>query len=74
MLTANANSMSQAKPPVQGEPSYELWISEKTDVLESLKSRAKFAVESFNAMPGFKCNEVRVRILIIQLYTPVLLI
>ncbi|XP_026327967.1 alanine aminotransferase 1-like isoform X2 [Hyposmocoma kahamanoa] len=48
-----------AKPPAPGEPSHERWLGEKSAVLASLKSRAKLAADAFNAMPGFKCNEVR---------------
>lgn len=52
---------AQAKPPAPGEPSHELWLKEKTSVLESFKSRAQLVADAFNKMPGFKCNEVRVR-------------
>ncbi|XP_045450985.1 alanine aminotransferase 1 [Melitaea cinxia] len=48
-----------AKPPAKGEPSYDLWIKEKTAVLSSLKDRAKMIVETFNQMQGFKCNVVQ---------------
>lgn len=59
--------LPQAKPPAPGEPSYELWITEKNAILASLKSRAKLAADTFNTMPGFKCNEVRVRTLLTHL-------
>lgn len=52
--------MFQARPPSQGEPSYALWLREKTAVLDSLNRRAKMIVETFNKMPGFKCNIVQV--------------
>ncbi|KAJ8715842.1 hypothetical protein PYW08_013127 [Mythimna loreyi] len=48
-----------ARPPQPGEPSYDLWLQEKTDVLGSFKLRAKMIVEAFNKMGGFKCNEVQ---------------
>ncbi|KAL0871556.1 hypothetical protein ABMA27_004091 [Loxostege sticticalis] len=48
-----------AKPPQQGEPSYDLYIKEKTAVLDSLKNRAKMIVETFNKMDGFTCNVVQ---------------
>ncbi|XP_063535351.1 alanine aminotransferase 2-like [Cydia strobilella] len=48
-----------AKPPKQGEPSYDLFNKEKTAVLESLKTRAKMVVDTFNSMEGFKCNAVQ---------------
>ncbi|KAL1516543.1 hypothetical protein ABEB36_000449 [Hypothenemus hampei] len=46
-------------PPQKGEPSYESFIKEKQDVLNSLKLRAKMVVEAFNSMEGFSCNEVQ---------------
>ncbi|XP_022129711.2 alanine aminotransferase 1 [Pieris rapae] len=48
-----------AKPPAPGEPSYDLWIKEKTQVLDSLNKRAKMIAETFNQMEGFKCNIVQ---------------
>ncbi|XP_038223374.1 alanine aminotransferase 1-like [Zerene cesonia] len=48
-----------AKPPAAGEPSYELWIKEKTEVLRSLDRRAKMIADTFNAMEGFSCNVVQ---------------
>ncbi|KAG6454716.1 hypothetical protein O3G_MSEX008826 [Manduca sexta] len=48
-----------ARPPLPGEPSYELWIREKTAVLDSLNKRAKMIVDTFNQMEGFKCNIVQ---------------
>lgn len=50
-----------ARPPAPGEPSYQLWLKEKTDVLQSLKERANMIVSTFNSMEGFKCNVVQVR-------------
>ncbi|KAI5632401.1 aminotransferase class I and II domain-containing protein [Phthorimaea operculella] len=48
-----------ARPPMPGEPSYDLWAQEKTSVLESLNMRAKMIVETFNSMEGFTCNTVQ---------------
>ncbi|XP_072947876.1 alanine aminotransferase 1 isoform X2 [Epargyreus clarus] len=48
-----------AKPPQEGEPSYELWLKEKTAVLSSLDKRAKMIADTFNQMKGFKCNVVQ---------------
>ncbi|KFM79416.1 Alanine aminotransferase 2, partial [Stegodyphus mimosarum] len=45
-------------PPQKGEPSYELYIKEKTAVLQSLKERAVLVAKTFNSMKGIKCNEV----------------
>ena len=46
-------------PPKPGDASYELFIQEKTAVLDSLALRAKMIAESFNAIPGIKCNPVQ---------------
>ncbi|XP_049874227.1 alanine aminotransferase 1-like [Pectinophora gossypiella] len=48
-----------AKPPSPGEPSYELWASEKDAVLRSLKLRAQMIADTFNSMRGFRCNVVQ---------------
>ncbi|XP_067122180.1 alanine aminotransferase 2-like [Centruroides vittatus] len=45
-------------PPQKGEPSYELFIKEKTAILNSLKERAKLVANTFNSIEGIKCNEV----------------
>lgn len=46
-------------PPRKGEPSYELFMKEKTAVLESLKVRAEMVAETFNSIEGFSCNPVQ---------------
>ncbi|XP_034831209.1 alanine aminotransferase 1 [Maniola hyperantus] len=48
-----------AKPPKEGEPSYPLWLKEKTAVLESLNKRAQMIADTFNQMEGFQCNIVQ---------------
>ncbi|KAJ2943491.1 hypothetical protein O0L34_g16599 [Tuta absoluta] len=48
-----------ARPPLPGEPSYDLWIQEKTAVLDSLNMRAKLIADTFNSMEGFTCNTVQ---------------
>lgn len=47
------------KHPEKGEPSYDLFIKEKTAILGELKKRAKIIEEGFNSMKGFSCNEVQ---------------
>uniref|UniRef100_A0A023GFF6 alanine transaminase n=1 Tax=Amblyomma triste TaxID=251400 RepID=A0A023GFF6_AMBTT len=44
--------------PKPGEPSYELFIKEKTAVLDSLKKRAQLVADTFNSFEGFRCNKV----------------
>jgi alanine transaminase len=46
-------------PPKPGEPSYELFLKEKTAVLESLKLRAEMVAKTFNSIEGFSCNPVQ---------------
>ncbi|KAL0822136.1 hypothetical protein ABMA28_004269 [Loxostege sticticalis] len=48
-----------ARPPQPGEPSYELFIKEKSAVLDSLNKRAKMIADTFNNMEGFSCNTVQ---------------
>ncbi|CAG2173170.1 unnamed protein product, partial [Oppiella nova] len=46
------------KPPTIGEPSYEIFIKEKEEVLESLRKRAKLTADTFNSIPGIVSNPV----------------
>lgn len=46
-------------PPKKGEPSYEMFIKEKTAVLDQLKEKAKLVTETFNSIEGISCNEVQ---------------
>lgn len=46
-------------PPKPGEPSYELFMKEKTAVLDGLKEKAKLVTELFNKIKGIKCNPVQ---------------
>ncbi|XP_055934341.1 alanine aminotransferase 2-like isoform X2 [Argiope bruennichi] len=45
-------------PPQKGEPSYDLFVKEKTAILKSLKERALMVENAFNRMKGIKCNAV----------------
>ncbi|XP_065065372.1 alanine aminotransferase 1-like [Rhopilema esculentum] len=59
-----ANSIGQivvdciTNPPKPGDESYDLFMLEKTKVLESLKTRAKMVYEILNTIEGVTCNEV----------------
>lgn len=46
-------------PPKKGEPSYELFMKEKEQVLSSLKEKAKLVTELLNKIEGVKCNPVQ---------------
>lgn len=39
-------------PPKPNDPSYDLFIQEKTAVLKSLASRATMIADTFNSIPG----------------------
>lgn len=52
------------RPPVEGEPSYELYTKEKSDVMKSFATRAKIVEQMFNDMEGISCNVVQVNIAI----------
>ncbi|KAI1729704.1 aminotransferase class I and II domain-containing protein [Ditylenchus destructor] len=45
--------------PKSGEPSYDLWIKEKTAILDSLKERAQLVTKAYNAINGVSVNEVQ---------------
>lgn len=44
--------------PKEGEPSYDLFIAEKTKVLDTLKQKALLVAETFNSIDGISCNPV----------------
>lgn len=46
-------------PPKPGEPSYELFIQEKNDVLSSLKEKALLVTDILNKIEGVECNPVQ---------------
>lgn len=46
-------------PPQPGEPSYDLFNKEKTEVLGQLKERALLIEKTFNSFEGFSCNPVQ---------------
>ena len=45
-------------PPKPGSPSYDLHEKEKKQILDSLKLRAKLVADTFNSIPGMKCQTV----------------
>jgi len=46
-------------PPQPHEPSYDLFMKEKTEVLNSLAAKAKLTAKMFNQIPGITCNDVQ---------------
>lgn len=46
-------------PPKKGEPSYELYNEERSNVLRALKERAELVYNTFNSFEGFQCNKVQ---------------
>ena len=46
-------------PPKPGEPSYESFMSQKSEILAGLSEKAKLIADTFNSMEGFTCNTVQ---------------
>jgi alanine transaminase len=47
-------------PPQPGDESYELFMKEKKEVLESLKYKSKLVCDTFNAIEGITCQTLQV--------------
>lgn len=47
------------QPPKEGEPSYPLYIEEKTNILNSLQRRASKIVNALNDLEGISCNKTQ---------------
>lgn len=45
-------------PPRPGEPSYDQFLAEKSEVLRQLDHKAKMVSKQLNAIKGVSCNEV----------------
>ncbi|CAH8663579.1 unnamed protein product [Heterobilharzia americana] len=45
-------------PPKPDEPSYNVFMKEKSSVLEELKQKAELTTKSLNSLPGFSCNPI----------------
>ena len=45
-------------PPKVGEPSFELFESERSKILSDLKFKAKLVADTFNSIEGIHCNQV----------------
>ncbi|XP_033117201.1 alanine aminotransferase 1-like [Anneissia japonica] len=58
-VTGQAAMDCVVNPPVEGEPSYDLFIKEKKEVLSNLAQKAKLIADSFNALDGISCNTVQ---------------
>jgi alanine transaminase len=60
-MTLCSNTIGQAmvasilNPPVEGEPSYELFNKEKSGKLDALKRKATFVTEALNGIQGVRC-------------------
>lgn len=44
-------------PPKRGDFSYESYINEKRNLLESLKRRARLITDAFNELDGVVCQD-----------------
>ena len=45
-------------PPKEGEPSYELYKKERSEVFDRLKQKADLVSRLFNSIEGVRCNTV----------------
>ena len=45
-------------PPKEGEPSYELYKAERSNVFSRLRQKAELVSELFNSIEGVRCNAV----------------
>jgi len=45
-------------PPTEGEPSYELYVSERDHIMSELRFRAQILAEGLNAIPGIHCTRI----------------
>jgi len=45
-------------PPKEGEPSYELYKKERSEVVDRLKQKADLVSQLFNSIEGVDCNAV----------------
>ncbi|CAH8643521.1 unnamed protein product [Heterobilharzia americana] len=45
-------------PPKPDEPSYNVFMKEKSSVLEELKQKAELTTKYLNSLPGFSCNPI----------------
>jgi len=46
-------------PPTPGEPSYDSWLEDKQEHLDSLARRAKLVADTLNSIEGITCNTVQ---------------
>lgn len=46
-------------PPIEGQPSYPLFIKEKTAILNDLKRKASLAYQELNNTIGIQCNKLQ---------------
>lgn len=46
------------KPPVEGDPSFNLYEQERKEILDSLKRRATMVAKALNSLEGVTCNPI----------------
>lgn len=46
-------------PPRPGDPSYDLYHKEMTEIISSLRSKARLVCQRMNRIPGVQCNEIQ---------------
>ncbi|WKX92096.1 hypothetical protein Q1695_010266 [Nippostrongylus brasiliensis] len=46
-------------PPKPGDPSYDVWVKERTATLDSLRERATLVKQAYASIDGITCNDVQ---------------
>ncbi|VDL83739.1 unnamed protein product [Nippostrongylus brasiliensis] len=46
-------------PPKPGDPSYDVWLKERTATLDSLRERATLVKQAYASIDGITCNDVQ---------------
>lgn len=57
-------------PPKSGDASYELYLMEKNNILDSLGRRARKCAAAFNKMEGVSCNDAQGAMYLFPKFTP----
>lgn len=56
-VTGQVITEIMVNPPRPGDPSYDLYVSERDGILDTLRARAEQLFETFNQMEGVECQQ-----------------
>jgi aspartate/methionine/tyrosine aminotransferase len=57
-LPGQVVTFCMVNPPREGDPSYELYVSERDHIMSELRARAKILSEGLNGIPGIHCTRI----------------